>query len=254
MILTIDVGNSIVTFGGFEGDELVFTARLSTGTARTEDEYASALASLLALRGVDKASITGAILSSVVPAAGAVIKRGVALLCGVEPLTVGPGIKTGLGIHCDDPASVGADLICTSVAAAKLYGSPCLIVDMGTATKITVVNEAGAFIGVSILPGVAMGLEALAGGAAQLPHVSLEAPPRVIGKNTADCMRSGVIYGHAAAVDGMIDRVLGEFGKPLPVYATGGLAPVILPHLSHEVTHDQHLVLRGLNLLYHKNT
>ena len=253
MILTIDIGNSNIMLGGFTGNALTFVARISTDPAKTEDEYASVILSALALHGVDRSEIGGAILSSVVPPLNAVMKKAVDFLFGVELLTVGPGIKTGINIHCDTPSSVGADLICASVAAHHLYGSPSLIIDMGTATKMMVVDRRGAFIGVSIIPGVQMGLNALAEGTAQLPKVSLEAPSAVIGKNTVDCMKSGVIFGNACMVDGMIDRINEEMGEELPVYATGGLASVIIGHCKHKITLDEDLVLKGLKILYDKN-
>ena len=253
MILTIDIGNTNIMFGGFENDELTFVARISTDASQTEDEYASKILNTLAIHNVDKAEIKGAIISSVVPPLNAVMKKAVRFIYGVEPLIVGPGIKTGINIHCDNPASVGSDLICACVATHHIYGSPSLIVDMGTATKMMVVNGKGTFIGVSIIPGVLMGLRALAEGTAQLPQVSLEAPSSVVGKNTADCMKSGVIFGNAAMVDGMIDRINEEFGEKLPVYATGGLASIIVAHCKHEIMLDEYLVLKGLNILFKKN-
>ena len=253
MILTIDIGNSNIMLGGFSGDDLSFVARIATDPAATEDEYAVKMLGTLMLHGVDKSQIAGAIIASVVPPLNAVMKKAVHFLFGVEPLVVGPGIKTGLVIHCDNPSSVGADLICACVAAHHLYGDPSLIIDMGTATKMMVVDRRGAFIGVSIIPGVLMGLNALAEGTAQLPKVSLDAPETVIGKNTVDCMKSGIVYGNAAMVDGMIDRIREEQGEDIPVYATGGLASVIVRHCRHEVTLDEDLVLKGLNILYNKN-
>ena len=166
---------------------------------------------------------------------------------------VSPGIKTGIGILCDSPSSVGADLICSCVAANTLYSAPSLIIDIGTATKMIVTNKNGAFIGVSIIPGVVMGLNALSNGTAQLPQVGLEAPPTVSGKNTVDCMKSGVIFGHASMMDGMIDRINREVGEELPVIVTGGYASVISPHCEHDMTIDEHLVLKGLNIIYNKN-
>lgn len=254
MVLTVDIGNTNITLGGFNGNSLVFVARMATDTSKTEDEYAGKLLSVLAIHGVDKAQIKGAIISSVVPPLNAVINKAVRFVYGVTPINVGPGIKTGINIHCDAPSSVGADLICGCVAAHFIYGSPSLVVDMGTATKMMVVNSKGAFIGVSIIPGVRMGMQALAKGTAQLPQVGLEAPSSVVAKNTVDCIKSGVIYGNAALVDGMIDRINEELGEELPVYATGGIAPIIVPHCKHKITLDEHLVLKGLNLLYKRNT
>ena len=167
---------------------------------------------------------------------------------------MGPGIKTGISIRCDNPSSVGADLICTSVAAHFIYGSPALIIDMGTATKMTVVDKNGAFIGASIMPGVMMGLSALADKTAQLPKVSLDTPGSVIAKNTADCMKSGIIYGNASMIDGMIERVKSEMKDDLSVYITGGSAPLIFPYCKSKMTLDVNLALKGLNIIYKRNS
>lgn len=253
MILTVDIGNSNINFGVFSGEQIKFVARIATDTAKTEFEYAAAISNAISISGIGKEEIEGAIISSVVPPLNNVMKCAVKLVYGIESLMVGPGVKTGINIHCDNPASVGADIICACVAAHYLYGSPSLIVDMGTATKMMVMNEKGAFIGVSIIPGVMVSLDALARRTAQLPMVSLEAPKNVIGKNTADCMRSGIVFGNASMVDGMIDRIFEEVGSPLSVYATGGLASVITPHCKHKITYDEYLVLKGLNIIYKKN-
>ena len=253
MILTIDAGNSEIAIGGFESDQLIFVARIATNPKETDNEYSMKIDGILRLHSIQRERITGSIISSVVPQLNRVLKASVRLLFGIEPLMVGPGIKTGLAIQCDAPSSVGADLICACVAAQSIYGGPCLIVDIGTATKMIVVNDKGAFIGVSIIPGVLMGLNALAEGTAQLPNIDLSAPSRIIAKNTADCMKSGVVFGHACMIDGMIDRINEEFGDTLPVYVTGGLASIILPHCRHEMTMDELLVLKGLHLIYQKN-
>lgn len=253
MILCVDIGNTNITMGGFGGDDLLFVARMATDGAATEDEYASRIRSILALHGVGQKSIAGAILSSVVPQLNQVVRQALRFAYGVEALLVGPGIRTGLNLRCDDPSSVGADLICASVAAHRLYGGPVLVVDLGTATKLLVVDGKGAFIGASIAPGVSIALRALSSGTAQLPQIGLEAPRSVLGRNTVDCMRSGVIFGHACMIDGMIDRICDEAGQQLPVCATGGLAPVILPHCRHTMTLEPDLVLRGLHFIYQKN-
>ena len=253
MILAVDVGNTNIMFGCFENDEIVFVARVATDDKKTEDEYAGLMLNILGAYNVKKKDVSGAIISSVVPQLTTAIKKAVKFICGAEPLVVGPGIKTGIGIQCDNPASVGADLICACVATHFIYGSPALIVDLGTATKMTVLNQKGSFIGVSIIPGVKTGLRALAAGTAQLPLVGLEAPSAVVGKNTVDCIKSGVVFGHASMIDGMIDRICDELGEALPVYATGGLASVIIPYCKHEIKTDEHLVLEGLNILYKKN-
>lgn len=240
--------------GGFRKDTLAFVGRIATDPSATEDEYASKFLSILSLYGVFRAELEGAIIASVVPPLNRVVKRALRFLIGNEPLVVGPGIKTGIGIRCDTPSSVGADLISAAVAANALYGSPSLVIDVGTATKMTVVDASGAFIGTSIAPGLLMGLNALAEKTAQLPHVSLEAPSAVVAKNTADCMKSGVVYGHAAMIDGMIDRIREELSAEIPVLITGGLAETLMPHCRKEMTLDAHLVLKGLYILYKKNS
>lgn len=253
MVLTIDIGNTNIVLGGFSGDKLTFVARLATNANKTEDEYATKIGSILRLYGIDKSEIEGAIIASVVPPLNLVMKQAVQMAFEVTPIMVGPGIKTGINLHCDNPASVGADLICACVATHHIYGSPSLIIDMGTATKLMVMDKAGAFCGASIIPGVNIGLKALASGTAQLPQISLEAPPSVLGKNTVDCMRSGVVFGNACMIDGMIDRFNEAMGETLKVYATGGLASTILSHCTHEITLDSDLVLKGLYILYQKN-
>ncbi len=253
MILTIDIGNTNIVLGGFFNEQLKFVARIATDATLTEDEYAGKLLTILNIHNVAQDMISGAIISSVVPPLNRIMEKAVRFVCNVEPILVGPGVKTGINIHCDDPSSVGADLICCCVAAHNLYGSPCLIVDMGTATKILYVNDKGTFEGASIIPGVMMGLKALSSGTAQLPQVGLEAPKSVIGKNTVDCMRGGVVYGNAAMLDGMLDRYLEEIGKDIPVVATGGMANVIVPHCKHKITLDGDLLLKGLYTIYQKN-
>lgn len=254
MILAIDIGNTDIVIGGFENDSLVFVTNVSTNEKKTEHEYAATLLSVLNLYNVDKESIEGAIISSVVPILNSSVKKAISFVYGVEPLIVGPGIKTGLNIHCDVPSSVGSDLICAAVAAHNLYGSPSLVIDMGTATKMLVVDKTGTFIGVSIMPGINISLKALVDSTAQLPQISLEAPRSVIGKNTVDSMRSGILFGSASMIDGMIDRICEESDSELPVIATGGMSATVIPFCKHKVTLDDHLVLKGLNLIYKKNT
>ncbi len=253
MIIAIDVGNTNIVLGGFIDNKLSFVARIATDVSKTEDEYATKIRAVLSIHDVLEKNVDGAIISSVVPPLNSVIRNAVKFIYGVDALEVGPGIKTGINIRCDNPASVGADLICACVAAHHIYGSPSLIIDMGTATKIMIMDKSGAFFGASIIPGVNIALKALSGGTAQLPQIDLEAPKSVIGKNTVDCMRSGVVFGNASMLDGMIDRYTEEFGEALPVYATGGLSSSIIPHCKHKITVDENLVLSGLKILYDKN-
>ena len=253
MVLTVDIGNTNIVLGGFTNDKLTFVARIATNANKTEDEYATKIRSILVLHNVDKTEVKGAIISSVVPPLTRVMADALKMVYSVEPLLVGPGIKTGINIRCDDPSSVGADLICACVAANTIYGNPSLVIDMGTATKMMLIDNTGTFIGVSIIPGVNIALKALASGTAQLPQISLEAPKSVIGKNTADCMRSGAVFGNASMIDGMIDRFVDELGYELKLIATAGLSKTIIKHCKHDITIDEDLVLEGLNILYKKN-
>ncbi len=253
MILTLDIGNTSISIGAFDGNELKFTVRLSTDPAKTEDEYASKVYRILSPYGIKNDSIDGAMISSVVPPLNTVIKNALKKVYGIDALMVTSRMDIGISILCDAPSTVGADLLCSCVAAHELYSSPALIIDIGTATKMIVTDKDGSFTGVSIIPGVMMGLDALSGKTAQLPQISLEAPSRVIGKNTVDCMKSGVVFGNASLIDGMIERINEEVGEKLPVYVTGGYAGAIIPHCKSEMTHDPHLILKGLNILYLKN-
>ena len=253
MLLTIDIGNTNIVLGGYLNDRLVFTSRISTDATKTSDEYASKIKSILNLYDVKAPAISAAIISSVVPPLNHTFKTAVLKAYGVEPLLVLPGIKTGMNLKCDDPSTVGADLICACVASLNLYGAPSVTVDMGTATKIMALDKSGAFCGVSIIPGVNIGLKALASGTAQLPQISLEAPPSPLGKNTADCMRSGVVFGNASMIDGMIDRIEDELGYRTTVVATGGLSGIVIPYCRHDIIIEPRLLLMGLKLLYDKN-
>ena len=253
MIIAVDIGNTNIALGGFSDSEPVFKAALSTDSTKTADEYAVLILAALALHNPDKTEVEGIVISSVVPPLTKVIRDALSFIYKIEPLIVGPGVKTGVNIHCDTPSSVGTDLICACAAVKQCYGTPALIIDMGTATKMTVMDKNGSFEGVSIIPGVDMGAKALSSGTAQLPQVSVEAPPRFVGKNTIDSMRSGIVFGNACLIDGMIDRICEEFGESMPVYATGGSAESVIPYCRHKITLDKNLVLKGLNIIYIKN-
>ncbi len=254
MLLTIDIGNTNIVLGGFVDDELVFVSRISTNARKTDAEYATKIKSILALNNITVTEIRGAVISSVVPPLTATVKNAIRMVYGVDALVVGPGIKTGINLLADNPAEVGADLICACVAAYNLYAPPVLVTDMGTATKMLIVDEKACFSGVSIIPGVELSLKALTGGTAQLPQISLEAPDKVMGRNTSACMRSGIIFGNASMIDGMIDRIEAEIGCTTTHIATGGLSNAIVPHCNHDITIDNDLILKGLNIIYRKNT
>ena len=253
MILTIDMGNTNIVLGGFDDEKLRFISRISTNAKKTDAEYATKLKSILSLYGVDESEVSGAAISSVVPILTQTMANAIKIVFKVKAVIVGPGIKTGINLLADNPAQVGADLICACVAAAKLYTPPVLIIDMGTATKFMLVDESKSFTGVSIMPGVEISLKALTGGAAQLPQISLVPPKKLLGTNTIDCMRSGIIYGNAAMLDGMIDRIGDEVKSELTIVATGGLSRSIIPYCRHDVILDDDLILKGLLIIYNKN-
>ena len=252
MILTIDVGNTNIVLGGFCDDKLMFVARLSTDARKTDSEYAIKLREILALNSTDE-KVEGCIISSVVPPLTKKLKNAVKTIYGIDSLVVGPGIKTGINLLVDNPSQVGADIICACVAAFNLYEPPVLVIDMGTATKMIVIDEKASFRGVSIIPGLETSLKALAGSAALLPEISLEAPEKVIAKNTVECMKSGAIFGNASLIDGMIDRIFEELGSRATLVATGGLSEVCIPHCKHKINIDENLLLKGLYIMYNKN-
>lgn len=253
MILTIDIGNTNIVLGGFDDEKLRFISRISTNAKKTDAEYATKLKSILSLYGVDESEVSGAAISSVVPILTQTMANAIKIVFNVKAVIVGPGIKTGINLLADNPAQVGADLICACVAAAKLYTPPVLIIDMGTATKFMLVDESKSFTGVSIMPGVEISLKALTSGAAQLPQISLVPPKKLLGTNTIDCMRSGIIYGNAAMLDGMIDRIGDAVKSELTIVATGGLSRSIIPYCRHDVILDDDLILKGLLIIYNKN-
>jgi type III pantothenate kinase len=253
MILALDIGNTNITMGAYDGNELKFVSRLATDRQRTEDQYAVEIRDIVDIYGLSISWFEGSIISSVVPALTPAIRSALKRLTGVRPLCVGPGIKTGLNIKINDPATLGPDLVAGAVAAVKRYPCPCIIFDLGTATTISVLDRSGAFMGGAILPGAGISLDALTAHSALLASVSIEAPPHVIGASTADCMRSGSVFGTAAMMDGMCDRIEDELNHPCTVVATGGLARLMVPHCRRGVIFNDHLLLEGLRILFEKN-
>ena len=253
MILAIDIGNSNITIGGVENEEIIFEARMATDRIKTSDQYSVELKNLIELFKVDLDSIDGCIVASVVPPVSNSFYTAIRKVLGIQPMIVGPGIKTGLNILVDNPAQVGSDLIVAAVAALRVAKPPMAIVDMGTATTITVIDENGAFLGGSICTGVKISMEALTSRTAQLPAISLEQPKRVIGRNTVECMQSGLMVGTAAMLDGLVDRMEEEMGQPLTVIATGGIARFVIPMCRREVIYERDLLLKGLAILYKNN-
>ena len=256
MILAIDMGNTNIVIGCVDEEKVLFEERLATDLSKTELEYVVIFKTVLELYGIEKEKVTGAIISSVVPQLVNIIKSAVYKLIKVEPMVVGPGVKTGLNILMDEPRRVGSDLIVDAVAAINNYGTPLIVIDMGTATTMSVIDRKGNYIGGVIMPGIKVSVDSLVSRTAQLQRISLDAPDKVIGKNTINCMKSGVIYGNASCIDGMIDRLAEEMGEGLSdikVVATGGLARVILLQCRHNIIQDDELLLKGLKIIYDKN-
>ncbi len=253
MILAVDIGNTNIVVGCIDGDRICFVERLSTVSTRTELEYAISFKNVLELYDIHFSRLEGGIISSVVPPVTNIVKRSVEKVLGKEVMVVGPGVKTGLNIIMDNPREVGSDRIVNAVAVVHEYPVPAAIVDMGTATTICVVDEKKNYIGGAIIPGMRIAADTLTARTAQLPKISLEPPARLIGKNTIDCMKSGVFYGNAALIDGMLDRMEEEMGQKLTIVATGGLAKALIPHCRHDIILDDALLLKGLKIIYDKN-
>ena len=253
MILTIEIGNSTITLGGVEGDEIRFECRITTDRVKTSDTYCIDLKTLFEIYGVALASIEGVIISSVVPQVMNSVRTAIRKLLNLEPLIVGPGLKTGLDIRLDNPANMGAGLGAADVAALAEYKPPLIIIDMGTATTMSVLDPGGAHLGGCLCPGVKISLDALTSRTSLLPGIQLDSPKQAVGRNTADAMRSGIMFGNAAMLDGMIDRFSEETGWDFTVLATGRLAERIAPLCRHEIIVDRHLIIKGLVAIYREN-
>lgn len=254
MILAIDMGNSNIVVGGIDDKRTYFEERITTDDRKTSLEYAIMLKNILEIHRVKRGEIEGSIMSSVVPPLNAPLSSAVKKITGRRPLLVGSGMKTGLNIKMDNPKAVGGDRIVAAVAAIARYEGPIIIIDMGTATTMDVVDRTGNYIGGVILPGVKVALNSLVSNTAQLPRINLDVPRRVIGKNTVECMRNGIMLGNAAMLDGLIDRTEAELGETATLVSTGGMARFITPLCRHSITYDPDLLLRGLLILYRQNT
>lgn len=253
MLLAIDIGNTNIVIGCIVDDEIKFKARIATDYTRTSDQYGVEIKNMLEAFGVQREDISDCIISSVVPPVFHSVRTGVIKVIGKQPMVVGPGLKTGLDIQVDSAAQVGSDRIVIAVAALAEYEAPLILMDLGTATTIEVVQPPRTYIGGVIYPGVRLSLEALTGRAAQLPGISLEKPRQVIGRNTVDCMRSGMMFGTAAMLDGIVERMEQELGHRCTLVATGGMAQFIVPLCKREIILEKDLLLKGLNILYKKN-
>ena len=253
MLLTADIGNTNITLGVFSEDVLLFTARLATDSRLTSDQYAIDIKDVLALNGVGYSEIEDAVICSVVPVVGSAVAEAVSKLCSIVPLIIGPGVKTGLNIKIDNPAQLGADLVAGAVGAISKCKLPCIILDLGTATTISVVDKSGNFLGGSICAGIGITLDALSSKTSQLPRISIEAPKSPIGSNTVDSMKSGLVLGSASMIDGMITRIEKQLGESATVIGTGGLCSMVVKHCEKEIIVDDNLLLEGLKIIYQKN-
>ncbi len=253
MILTIDIGNSNIVLGGVQDDAIVFEARLRTEATKTSDQYCVDLKILLDVYGVRPEDIEGSIISSVVPQVLNSFQTAVKKLTGKVSLVVGPGIKTGLDIRLENPGQTGADLVVADVAALREHKPPLIVIDMGTATTMSVLDQNGAHIGGCIIPGVRISMDALTERTALLPGLQLDQPKRAIGRNTIDAMRSGIMMGTASMLDGMVERMEQELGCKTTVIATGGIAKFIVPLCKTPMIYDKDLLIKGLAALYRDN-
>ena len=255
MLLTVDVGNTEIVLGIFKGSELRHTWRSSTRPERTSDELALLLGGFLEHRGLDlRRDVTGLCIASVVPDVTGQFREMAASYLSQEPLVVGPGMKTGVSVVTDNPREVGADRVVNTLAAFTRFGGPSVVVDFGTGTNFDVVSASGEFVGGVIAPGLQISAGALFGRTARLTRVDLQAPRSPIGRSTVEAIQSGLIYGTAGEVDGIVDRIREELGAPeAPVIATGGLAPVVLPYCRTVDRYEPWLTLEGLRLVYEKN-
>lgn len=253
MILAIDIGNTNIVLGCIDGDECLFVERLSTVRTKTELEYAIDIKNVLDIYHIHRSDIEGGIVSSVVPQITNIVKLAVEKILKKEVLVVGAGIRTGLNIRMDNPAQLGSDLVVNAVAGIAEYPVPLLILDLGTANTVSVIDKNKNYIGGMIYPGIGVSLDSLTAHASQLGGIGIEAPEHIIGKNTVECMKSGIIYSSAAAIDGIIDRLQDELEGEATVVATGGLAKKIVPYCKRKVILDDDLLLKGLAVIYRKN-
>ena len=253
MIFAIDVGNTNIVLGCIENGEISNIVRIQTNTRETPAEYAIKLRQLFEVFGIDSRGFEGAIISSVVPSVTEALKEAVKKLTGLDCMVVGPGMRTGMNVRIDDPGTLAGDLVVGSVAAMNFYGSPAIVLDMGTATTMVVIDQNRCYRGGAILPGVKLSYAALAAGTSLLPDISIAPPKKCIATNTVDSMRSGAVFGTAVMLDGMIDRMEAELGYPCTVIATGGLASSITPYCKRKIICDDDLLLKGLWYLYQKN-
>lgn len=253
MLLVIDVGNTNIVLGIFDGKNLLDHWRISTNRLRTTDEYGVIIRNLFSLNHVDAEEIKAIIISSVVPPVMPTLERMCQRYFGLVPLIIGPGVKTGMDIKYDNPREVGADRIVNAVAAYELYGGPVIIIDFGTATTFCAVDKKGDYLGGSICPGIGISTDALVQRTAKLPRIEVRRTDRVICRNTVESMQAGVYYGFVGQVDGIVARMRHELGCNARVVATGGLAVIIAPATKSIDLVEPMLTLEGLRIIYERN-
>jgi type III pantothenate kinase len=253
MLLAIDIGNSNIVVGVFDRDKVKATWRIATGVHRMWDEYAIILANLLELQGMKLSQIDGVVMCSVVPPIGHVWEEMCKRYIGMAPLVIGAGVKTGVRIALDNPREVGADRVVHAAAAHHLYGGPCVVIDMGTATTFDVVSGEGDHLGGAIAPGIIIATEALTARTSALPRIDLVRPKRAIGKNTVAAMQSGIVFGYVGLIEGIVRRIKEEFGSPMKVIATGGNAALIAEETKLIDVVEPDLILIGLRVIWEMN-
>ena len=253
VLLAIDVGNTNVVIGAYRGDALVRTWRAATDVERTEDELAVMIDGLLAQEELGIADIDALVIGSVVPPLTLALTRFAERRLRGRALVIGPGVKTGVRLRVDNPTEVGPDRIANTLAAHRRYGGPAIVVDFGTSTNFDVVSAEGDFLGGSFAPGIEISAESLFGRASRLFRVPLTPPREAIGKNTADCLRSGIVFGYVGLVEGLLARIRAELGGSARAVATGGLAPTIAPLTTSIERVDEDLTLEGLRMLWDLN-
>jgi len=253
MLLAIDIGNTHIVLGCIRDDKILYQARIATDRLRTSDQYGVEIKSMLEANGFRTDEVKDCIISSVVPPVFNAVRSGVYKVIGKSPMVIGHGLKTGLDIRLDHPSQVGSDRIVIAVSALAKRKAPLILIDMGTATTVEVIEPKNKYLGGVIIPGARLSLDALTGKAAQLPGINMDRPGKIIAKNTVDAMRSGIMYGTAAMIDGVIDRMQEELGHPSTIVATGGVAPYIIPLCRHKIALERNLLLRGLNEIYKMN-
>lgn len=254
MLLAVDIGNTNIVVGILNGTNILHSGRISTDRNKTELDFLIQLKLMLSIYKIKESDIEGSILSSVVPELTNYVSNAMESVLKKKPLIVGAGVKTGLNIKIDNPQTLGADRVCDAVCVIEEYKVPAIIIDMGTATTVSVIDGAKNHIGGMIIPGLKTSLESLSAHASQLPYISIDAPKSLIGKNTVDCMKSGIVYGFASMIDGIVDRIRAEIGPDTMVIATGGLSKLVIPYSRHHITYDPDLLLKGLYYIYRKNS